>query len=147
MINSQLLTPRSIAIVGASNDTSKPGGKVLKNILEHEFAGKLYGVNPNEREVQGIPCFSDCLSLPEEVDLAIIAVPAGAVPAAMEALAFRKSCKAFILFSAGFSETGEPGKELEERCAKIATDAGANLIGPNCIGVITGAYKGVFAGP
>lgn len=147
MINAELLHPRSIAIVGASNDTSKPGGKVLKNILAHEFSGALYGVNPNERQVQGVPCFGDCAALPDEVDLAIIAVPAPAVPAAMEELAFRKSCKAFILFSAGFSEIGPDGKLLEERCAKIAADAGATLIGPNCIGIITGFYKGVFAGP
>ena len=60
MITEQLLKPQSIAIVGASNDTSKPGGKVLFNILAHQFPGKIYGVNPKEEEVQGVSCFPDC---------------------------------------------------------------------------------------
>lgn len=146
MITEQLLNPRSIAIVGASNDVSKPGGKVVYNILAHHYPGQLYGVNPKEREVQGVPCYPDCASLPD-VDLAIIAVAAAHVVPALETLACQKNCKAFILFSAGFSETGEEGKALEQRCAAMVESVGGTLIGPNCIGVITGAYKGVFAGP
>jgi acetate---CoA ligase (ADP-forming) len=146
MITEQLLNPDSIVIVGASNDISKPGGKVLHNILAHKYSGKLYGVNPKEKEVQGVPCYPDCESLPE-VDLAIIAVAANYVEPVLKTLAFQKKCKAFILFSAGFSETGEEGKELEKRCVEIVNAVGGTLIGPNCIGVITGKYKGVFAGP
>jgi len=146
MINGQLLDPASIVIVGASGDRSKPGGKVLYNIINNQFSGKIFAVNPREKEVQGIACYSDCSLLPD-VDLAIIAISADKVEAAMSVLAFQKNCKAFILFSAGFSETGEEGKELEERCRKIADSVGGCLIGPNCIGVITGNYKGVFAGP
>jgi acyl-CoA synthetase (NDP forming) len=146
MITEQLLKPQNIAIVGASNDTSKPGGKVLYNILAHHFPGKIYGVNPKEEEVQGISCFPDCKGLPE-VDLAIIAVAAHYVEAALKTLAFQKNCKAFILFSAGFSETGEAGKTLEKRCVEIVNAVGGTLIGPNCIGMITESYKGVFAGP
>lgn len=146
MINDQLLNPESIVIVGASNDTSKPGGKVLQNILRHQYKGKLYGVNPKETMVQGIPCYTDCNELPP-VDLAIIAVAAPFVEPILKILANEKKCRAFILFSAGFSETGNEGRELEKRCAKIVEDANGTLIGPNCIGVITGSYKGVFAGP
>ncbi|HEX6914240.1 MAG TPA: CoA-binding protein, partial [Chitinophagaceae bacterium] len=146
MITEQLLNPRSIVVVGASNDTAKPGGKVLFNILKHGFEGALYGVNPKESLVQGISCFRDCSELPQ-VDLAIIAVAAAHVEGVMQVLAGEKGCKAFILFSAGFSETGEAGKALERRCVEIAESAGATLIGPNCIGMITGKYKGVFAGP
>lgn len=146
MITKQLLEPKSIVIIGASNDTSKPGGKVLQNILNNHFQGQLYAVNPKESNIQGIECFSTVEELPD-VDLAIIAIAANYVERTMEVLATQKNCKAFILFSAGFSETGEEGKALEERCAKIATDNGASFIGPNCIGVITGSYKGVFAGP
>lgn len=146
MIVEQLFNPRSIAIIGASNDTAKPGGKVLFNVLAHAFQGKVYGVNPRETEVQGIVCFPDCEALPL-VDLAIIAVAASQVEATLETLAFRKNCKAFILFSAGFSETGAAGKALEERCAAIVNTVGGTLIGPNCIGMITETYKGVFAGP
>lgn len=146
MINKELFQPSSIAIIGASNDTSKPGGKVLENILKHHFEGVIYAVNPKESEVQGIPSFKDVGELPE-VDLAIIAIAAKYVESILRTLAFEKKTKAFIIFSAGFSETGEEGRALEERCAAIAKEAGATLIGPNCIGVITGSYKGVFAGP
>jgi acetyltransferase len=146
MINEQLLNPASIVVVGASNDKSKPGGKVLHNIISNQFAGKIFAVNPGEKEVQGISCFLDCSTLPN-VDLAIIAIAADRVEAAMRVLAFEKNCKAFILFSSGFSETGEKGRDLEMRCKEIADAVGGSLIGPNCIGVITGTYKGVFAGP
>jgi acetate---CoA ligase (ADP-forming) len=146
MIAPQLLQPASIAIIGASNDTSKPGGKVLYNLLAHPYKGALYGVNPKETQVQGIACFPDCESLPP-VDLAIIAVAAPHVESVLRVLAYQKNCKAFILFSAGFSETGPAGKALEERCVQIVSEVGGTLIGPNCIGMITGSYKGVFAGP
>ncbi len=146
MINQALLEPQSIAIIGASNDIGKPGGKVLQNIINHRFNGQLYGVNPKEKNVQGINCYATCEELPQ-VELSIIAVSAKYVVDMMKTLAFEKNCKAFIIFSAGFSETGAEGENIEEECVAIANAAGASLIGPNCIGVITGAYKGVFAGP
>jgi acetyltransferase len=146
MIRKELLQPKSIAIVGASNDVSKPGGKVLFNILTHGYDGLLFAVNPKETMVQGVPCFADCNKLPE-VDLAIIAVAANYVEPILRTLAKEKNCKAFILFSAGFGETGDTGKQLERRCKEIVDETNGTLIGPNCIGVITGSYKGVFAGP
>lgn len=146
MISPALLAPRSIVVIGASNDTSKPGGKVLQNILSHGFNGQLLGVNPKMPQISGVPCYQDCESLPE-VDLAIIAVAAEFVPAVMETLAFKKNCKAFIVFSAGFGEGGEAGKQLQQRCLDIVNAVNGCLIGPNCIGVITESYKGVFAGP
>lgn len=146
MITPALLNPNSIVIVGASNDASKPGGKVLQNIVAHQYAGSLFAVNPKEQAVQGIPCVASVSELPQ-VDLAIIAVAASFVETTMMVLATEKNCKAFIVLSAGFSETGEAGKALEQRCADIANSVGASFIGPNCIGVITGTYKGVFAGP
>lgn len=146
MITKELLDPKSIVIVGASNDVSKPGGKVLKNIIDHGFSGKLFAVNPKEKIVQGVECFSACENLPQ-VDLAIIAVSAQYVEANIRELALQKGCKAFILFSAGFSEIGDEGTALEKRCVEIINSVGGSLIGPNCIGVITEKYKGVFAGP
>ena len=146
MITKELLDPKSIVIVGASNDVSKPGGKVLKNIIDHGFSGKLFAVNPKEKIVQGVECFSACENLPQ-VDLAIIAVSAQYVEANIRVLALQKGCKAFILFSAGFSEIGDEGIALEKRCVEIINSVGGSLIGPNCIGVITEKYKGVFAGP
>ncbi|MBC5994844.1 acetate--CoA ligase family protein [Pontibacter cellulosilyticus] len=146
MLVPQLLNPKSIAVIGASNDTCKPGGKVLQNLLAHQYQGQLYAVNPREQQVQGVACYPSCEFLPD-VDLAIIAVAANYVESALQTLAFQKSCKAFIVFSAGFSETCADGKALEARCAQIVNSVGGTLIGPNCIGVITAAYKGVFAGP
>ncbi|HNP99702.1 MAG TPA: CoA-binding protein, partial [Bacteroidia bacterium] len=100
MISSALISPKSIVVVGASNDLSKPGGKVLRNILDHSFGGKIMGVNPKENSVQGIPCFQSCEELPE-VDLAIVAIAAQHVEEALKVLALKKNCKAFIVFSSG----------------------------------------------
>lgn len=146
MISKALLNPESIVIVGGSNDCSKPGGKVIHNIIEYGFTGKLYAVNPKENKVQGINCFPSCHDLPN-VELAIIAIAAKYVEEVIKVLAYDKKCKAFILFSAGFSETGPDGKALEQSCVEIINKVGGTLIGPNCIGVITKKYKGVFAGP
>ncbi len=146
MITKQLLDPGSIVIVGGSNDISKPGGKVLHNILAHHYKGQLLVVNPREDVVQGVKSFPDCDSLPD-VELAIIAVAADHVETILKTLAFQKNCKAFILFSAGFSEAGENGRLLEKKCVEIIDAVGGTLLGPNCIGMITGTYKGVFAGP
>ena len=146
MITNALLNPTSIVVVGGSNDRSKPGGKALYNVLNHQYNGKLMVVNPKETFVQGVPCFTECCDLPI-IDLAIIAVAARYVEETIRVLATEKKCKAFILFSAGFGETGDEGKALEQRCAHLASQAGATLIGPNCIGIITKNYKGVFAGP
>ncbi len=146
MISDKLFNPESIVVVGGSNDCSKPGGKVIFNIIEHGYKGQLLAVNPRETIVQGKPCYPSCHELPQ-VDLAIIAVTFKFVEETISVLAFEKNCKAFILFSAGFSETGEEGKALEKRCVDIVNQVGGTLIGPNCIGVITENYKGVFAGP
>ena len=146
MISSAIINPNSIVVVGGSNDISKPGGKVLYNLIQHGYQGKLYAVNPKESFVQGQPCFADCYQLPQ-VDLAIIAVAAAYVEETIRILAKEKSCRGFILFSAGFSETGLEGKLREQRCVAIVNEVGGTLIGPNCIGLITEKYKGVFAGP
>ena len=89
MLNELLLNPGSIVVVGASNDISKPGGKVIHNILTHHYSGSLFGVNPKEQQVQGIACYPNCESLPE-IDLAIIAVAAKLVEPALQILAFQK---------------------------------------------------------
>ncbi len=146
MITNALFNPTGIVVVGGSNDCSKPGGKVLHNIITNGYEGNLYAVNPKETHVQGVVCYPSCSALPS-VELAIVAIASSYVEETIRILAVEKNCKAFILFSAGFSETGEEGKALEKRCVDIVHEAGATLIGPNCIGVITEKYKGVFAGP
>lgn len=146
MINTQLLNPKSIALVGASNDTSKPGGRALKNLLSTNYKGQLFPVNPKEFTVQGLKCFNNYSELPE-IDLAIIAIASKFVNQAVEELAQLHKTKAFIILSAGFSEVGEEGKKLEFELVEICKKYNASLIGPNCIGLLNTNYAGVFAGP
>lgn len=146
MITKELISPKSIVVIGASNNVSKPGGKLLKNLIDTNYSGQLWVVNQNETEVQGITSFSRAEDLPQ-VDLAVLAIPAVACPEVIRTLTSLKGTKAFIVISAGFSEEGEAGKLLEEEMAQIVNDAGASLIGPNCIGIITNNHSSVFTTP
>lgn len=146
MVNNRLLNPKSIAIIGASNDTKKPGGNMLKNILAGGFAGNLYAVNPKEERVQGIKSFSEVKEIPQ-TDLAILAIPAKYCPETVKILAKEKNTKAFIIISAGFGEAGEQGKQWEQQIVSTVSSVDGCLVGPNCIGVITENYKGVFTAP
>ncbi len=146
MLNRQLLSPKSIVVIGASNNITKPGGKILKNLIEHEFKGLLYAVNPNDATVQGVNTFKSVSDLPE-VELAILAIPAKSCPAAIAVLAKEKNTKAFIIISGGFSEMGDDGAQLEKEIVGLVNQAGGCLIGPNCIGMLTPAYAGVFTEP
>lgn len=146
MINNYLLNPRNIVVVGGSDNLSKPGGKVLRNILDGDFKGDLYVVNPNAESVQGLKSYGSTEDLPE-TDLAIIAIAARYCKQTVEILAHKKNTRAFIILSAGFAEENEEGAKLEKEIVDIINSAGACLIGPNCIGVLTPAYKGVFTEP
>jgi len=146
MINEKLINPGSIVVVGGSDDIFKPGGKVLKNIIDGKFGGNLYVVNPRQDKVQGIQSYRDIDDIPQ-TDLAILAISAGSCLAAVETLVNKKNTKAFIIISAGFSECGEEGRKLEKEIVELIDKAGACLIGPNCIGVITQSYQGVFTSP
>jgi len=146
MINKYLLNPRSIAVVGGSDDISKPGGKVLKNIKDGSFNGDLYVINPKAEEVQGIRSFRSPGELPE-TDLAIIAIAAKYCKETVEILARQKSTRAFIILSAGFGEESEEGARLEKEIVEIIDSVEGCLIGPNCIGVLNPVYNGVFTTP
>ncbi len=146
MINEQLLNPKSIVVVGGSNDICKPGGKVLKNLIDGGFAGNLYVTNPKEDLVQGIKSYRHPEDVPQ-VDLAILAIPAKFCPDTMEVFVTQKNTKAFIVLSAGFSEMGTEGKLLEEEMVELVNHANAALIGPNGIGMMTPTYKRVFTEP
>jgi len=146
MINEKLINPESIVVVGGSDDPFKPGGKILKNIIDGGYSGRLYVVNPKQDIVQGIKSYRDINDLPE-TDLAILAISAAMCPPAVETLVNVKHTKAFIIISAGFSEAGPDGNKLEKEIAGLISEAGGSLIGPNCIGVITNSYNGVFTTP
>ena len=143
MLNKQLLSPSSIVVVGASNNITKPGGKILKNLLEHEFKGQLYTVNPNDAVVQGVTTFATVKDLPN-VEMAILAIPAKFCGEAVAILTKEKNTKAFIIISGGFSEMGPEGTVLEHEIVELVNKADACLIGPNCIGMLTHDYAGVF---
>ena len=146
MIVKELLSPDGIVVIGASNELSKPGGRILKNIIDGGYDGKLYALNPKEDEVQGIKCVHNPSEL-EQVDLAILAIASKYIPDTVEVLTKEKGTKAFIILSAGFSEMGEEGRKLEQEIVAKIDKVGGSLIGPNCIGVLTPRYKGSFAGP
>ena len=146
MINSKLLNPKSIVIVGASNDVHKPGGKVLKNLLDNKFSGAVYAVNPKEAEVQGIKCFASVEELPQ-VDCAILAIAAKYCPETIEVLAKQKNTGGYIILSAGFSEENEEGAKLEKNIVEIIDSVGGSLIGPNCTGFLNTNYCGAFDAP
>ena len=146
MVNKQLLQPKSIVVIGGSNDIKKPGGNMLKNILEGGYKGELRVVNPREEKVQGLTSYSSVEKIPD-TDLAILAIAAKYCPATIKTLAEEKNTKAFIIISAGFGEGDEQGKEWEEQITATVNSVNGRLIGPNCIGVITEHYKGVFTAP
>jgi len=146
MITKELIAPRSIVVIGASNNIAKPGGKLLKNLIDNHFKGELWVINKNESEVQGIPSFSTPEELPQ-VDLAVLAIPAAACLPMMEVLCNQKGTKAFIIISAGFSEESLAGRAMEEKIADLANKSGASLIGPNCIGILTPWHASVFTTP
>ena len=146
MINSALINPKSIVVIGGSNSVNKPGGKIVKNLIDGQFKGDLFITNPREREVQGKKCYVSVEALPQ-VDLAIIVIPAKFCLAVIETLLAEKNTKAFIILSAGFGEAGEKGIEIEKKIVQKINQAGASLIGPNCIGVLNDNYKGIFTSP
>ncbi len=146
MINESLINPKSIVVIGGSNNVNKPGGKLLNNILAGNFQGEVCVVNPKESVVQQIKSFKSVEAL-DKVDLAILAIPAKFCLDTIKVLAQRKDTKAFIIISAGFSEVTELGAELEQDIVRVIEEVGGCLIGPNCIGILNGNYQGVFTTP
>ena len=146
MIQRELIHPSSIAVIGASNSIEKPGGKVLYNILEGGFEGPVYPVNPRDTLIQGLQAYTSVRDIPQ-TDLAILAIPAGQCTKTVKLLAERKGTKAFIILSAGFSEESREGAAIEEAIVRIVEEHDASLIGPNCIGMLTRDYKGLFTTP
>ena len=118
----------------------------MHNIHTGSFSGKLYAVNPKEEQVQGLVSYKDVSGLPE-TDLAFLAIPAAFCLEAVRELAEKKKTRAFVIVSAGFSEENEEGAAIEKEIARICKLHNAALIGPNCIGVLTPAYQGIFTMP
>ena len=138
-----MIYPRSIAIIGASPNSEKVNGRPLKHLIEKGYKGKIYPVNPNYDFISNIPCYPLVSAIPDEVDLAIIAVRAGLVLEVIEDIG-RKKIPAAVIFSSGFGELGEAGKKLEEELLQKARSFGVVLLGPNCLGFIN-SFDNVYA--
>ena len=146
MINEQLLQPKSIVVIGGSNNVHKPGGALVRNIIQGGFKGTLRIVNPKEDEVQGVKAFHDVKEIPP-TDLAVLVVAARFCPDYVEYLAKEKEVRAFIIISAGFGEETKAGAEMEQKILDICEDYQCALIGPNCIGLLNSHHHSVFTKP
>lgn len=135
--------PKSVAIIGASNNINKGGYHIIKNITAG-FKGKIYPVNQSYTEILGLPCYPDIASIPEDVDLAIYFIPSKSLPQTVSECA-KKGVKGIIIESGGFNEAGEEGAQLQTQALEIAAKAGIRLWGPNCMGFIDGNRTHVFS--
>ncbi len=146
MINEQLLHPGSIVVIGGSNNTHKPGGAIVRNLLNGDYQGDLRIVNPKEDTIQGLKAFHDVKDIPQ-TDLAILVVAAKYCPDYVDYLCAEKGVRAFVIISAGFGEETKAGAELEQRILDTCEQYGAALIGPNCIGLLNRNHHSVFTLP
>jgi len=145
-VTKELINPRSIVVVGASKDTTKPGGAILRNLKDGTFKGSLIAVNPKEDEIQGVKAYHNVKDIPQ-TDLAVLAIAAKFAEDTVRVLADEKGVKAFIIISAGFGEEGAEGKALEKRIVDIIERNHACLIGPNCTGIFTPYHRSIFSKP
>jgi len=129
-----VLSPRSVAVIGASTDSSKVGNAVLANLLQGNFSGPVYPVNAEHRSVRGVRAYPTVRDIPDDVDLAVVAVPAESIDAVLDDC-LAKGVKALVVVSAGFGETGPDGRDSERRLVHAARAHGMRLIGPNALGV------------
>ncbi|MCQ4158636.1 acetate--CoA ligase family protein [Roseomonas sp. GC11] len=140
-----LLDPRSVAVVGASGEAARIGGRPIDYMARLGYRGRILPVNPKHRVVQGLAAYPGIADLPETPDAAIIAVPAAAAARAVEELGARGT-KAAILFSAGFAEMGEEGAAAQAAMLASASRHGMRLLGPNCLGLFNArsGFYGTF---
>lgn len=146
MINKQLLSPESIVVIGGSNNVHKPGGALVRNLIQGNYKGVLRIVNPKEDEVQGIKVFHDVKEIPP-TDLAVLVVAAKFCPGYVDYLTAEKQVKAIIIISAGFGEETEEGARMEQQILDCCEQREVALIGPNCIGLMNRCHHSVFTKP
>jgi len=128
-----MLEPRGVAVLGASDNATKIGGVPLRYLRDYGFKGGIYAVNPTRDTVQGMPAYKSVNDIEGPVDMAIMAVPAPLAIATAEAAA-AKGVKALCVFTSGFSEAGEEGRQMQARLGEIARESGMRILGPNCLG-------------
>ncbi|HSK26528.1 MAG TPA: GNAT family N-acetyltransferase [Jiangellales bacterium] len=131
----RLLTPRSVAVVGASRTRDTVGQALVRNLVLGGFTGPVYAVNPAAPAVAGVPAFASVGEIPADIDLAVVAVPADAVADVVLDCA-RKGVKGLVVVSAGFAETGEEGRARQRALVRLARANGMRVVGPNCLGIV-----------
>jgi acetyltransferase len=135
-----LFTPRTIALFGASDRENSVGGVVFKNLLSAGYEGRIFAINPKHQTVQGEKAYASLADVGEAVDLAVVATPASTIPAIVEACG-EHGIKMMLILSAGFRETGEEGRRLEDRVTQLVERHGIRLMGPNCLGLMRPEIK------
>ena len=134
-----ILNPRTIAIVGASNDPEKRGYRAIKTLFSAEYQGMIIPINPKEKKILDLDCYARLQDAPHEIDLALICTPARTTPEMVRQCG-EKGVKGALLLAGGFSEASEEGRKLEEETAAVARQYGVRLIGPNTNGVFSARY-------
>ncbi|MEM4188285.1 MAG: CoA-binding protein [Candidatus Hadarchaeum sp.] len=132
---SPFFNPKSVAVIGASSKQKKIGYVIAKNFIE-SFTGKLFLINPSTQEILSHKCYPDISSVPENVDLAVIAVPAKSVKEVLEECG-KRGVRAAVVISSGFRESGKEGAEMEEELIRISRKYHLRMMGPNCMGVFS----------
>ena len=141
-----LLRPQSVAVIGASDNPARIGGRPIYSMLKDNFQGKLFPVNPNRDIVQGLQAYPNISSVPVPVDSAVISVPENVALQVIKECA-ESGVKSAVVFTSGFAETGTAGLDAQHQIAKIASDSGMRILGPNCLGVfnLSAGWFGTFA--
>ncbi len=135
-----IFEPKTVAVIGASNDLAKFGGRAFFLPLETGYKGTIYPVNPNREQIWGVKAYPSVLDIPDDIDLAVISVVAPLVPEAMEECV-KKGVKGAVIITAGFAETGEEGRKLQEEVVRIAHEGGIRFVGPNSNGMWSSRVK------
>lgn len=151
----EIFEAQSVAVVGASRDPFKAGHQVVRTLLTVGYEGRIYPINPNEKEILGLSCYRSIAEIQEPLDLVVICLPGKAAVTVMEEAERRGDVKGVVVLSAGFAETGIPENvEAQQRLAEIARRSGIRVFGPNCIGImnpgtklVTGFHPGVTLVP
>lgn len=139
-----LFSPRTVALVGASADAAKLASRPQRVLRKHGYTGTIIPINPGRSEINGDAAYPDIRSVPQKVDHAFIMVPAKAVPGVIEDCA-AAGVRVATIFTAGFAETGDAGREIQQRIVETAREGGVRLIGPNCLGVVNVTGKAVLS--
>lgn len=139
-----LFSPRTVALVGASADAAKLASRPQRVLRKHGYTDTIIPINPGRSEINGDKAWPDIRSVPQKVDHAFIMVPAKAVPGVIEDCA-AAGVRVATIFTAGFAETGDTGREVQQRMVETARAGGVRLIGPNCLGVVNVTGKAVLS--